>query len=200
MSEKSKSVANQHRGRKVFGVGLPRTGTTSLSAALNALGLPTKHVICNQELFSEFVGFTDTPIWCDYKLLDSKFPNSCFILLKRDVESWLDSFENTRMKASFNSDMERRRKGISPSPEGIMNQRCFYQIFQAEVYEREVFRRAFLRHEEEVGAYFSGRNDFLSMELGDPESWPKLVEFLRSKFELSFPHRNKRNRSAKVDE
>lgn len=84
---------------KIFCIGLPRTGTTSLCKFLNMIGLKTKHLPFQLELnlnnlfMNKYMGFGDSPIPLIYKDLDRKFPNSKFILTTRSLDSWLDSMQ-----------------------------------------------------------------------------------------------------------
>jgi Sulfotransferase domain/UDP-glucoronosyl and UDP-glucosyl transferase len=85
--------------RKVFGIGLSRTGTSSLTQALNILGYKAIHFphdnVTRAELYRFFASgsgrlslsllqeadaITDTPACCVYKALDQGYPGSKFIL------------------------------------------------------------------------------------------------------------------------
>src|SRR6476660_2478699 len=87
-----------HTG-KVFGIGFPRTGTTSLVRALNILGIASTHnpagllTDANDPVLDAFDGFADNPIPILYAELDARYPHSKFILTDRDVDSWLRSVE-----------------------------------------------------------------------------------------------------------
>ena len=106
------------QAQKIFGVGLSRTGTTSLNRALQILGINSMHFPCDkttrQELYEFFArqsqgmpiapsislsalnycdAITDTPACCIYKSLDVVYPNVKFILTIRDKTSWLNSRE-----------------------------------------------------------------------------------------------------------
>jgi len=84
---------------KIFGIGLPRTGTTSLHNALKSLGIKSKHfpfklyTSFDDKLLGDYDLFVDSPIQLIYKLLDDKFPESKFILTTRSLDSWLESME-----------------------------------------------------------------------------------------------------------
>jgi tetratricopeptide (TPR) repeat protein len=86
---------------KVFGIGLSRTGTTSLTAALTALGFHTLHwlnpltceTICIDDLHL-FDAFTDTPVCVNFENYYFMFPNSKFIYTVRPFESWQKSMQN----------------------------------------------------------------------------------------------------------
>src|SRR5207237_3908 len=47
---------------KVFGIGLSRTGTTSLTRALELLGYRAKHYPTAESHFEEYDALTDTPV------------------------------------------------------------------------------------------------------------------------------------------
>lgn len=88
---------------KVFGIGLSKTGTTSLARALEVLGYRTRDYLgvtrytagdlssINLKEIDANDAFTDTPIPSFYKQLDKHYPNSKFILTTRDMEGWLRS-------------------------------------------------------------------------------------------------------------
>ncbi len=85
---------------KVFGIGLSKTGTTSLGAALNRLGYLHAHFnnLFTHEILSDidFVLFdaaTDTPVSARFETLYAQFPNARFVLTERPFESWLKSFK-----------------------------------------------------------------------------------------------------------
>ncbi len=95
---------------KVFGIGLSRTGTTSLTQALHLLGYKAIHFphdsvtraqvyhffdselqCLSLALLQEADAITDTPVCCLYKALDQAYPGSKFILTVREKHSWLRS-------------------------------------------------------------------------------------------------------------
>ena len=92
---------NKNKFKKmIFGIGLSRTGTSSLNSALNELGIKSKHFLyfpvstsIPYPYFSlnVYSGALDTPIAANFKKLDKMYPNSKFILTIRDIDSWLES-------------------------------------------------------------------------------------------------------------
>jgi hypothetical protein len=86
----------------VFGLGLPRTGTTSLAAAGEILGYRAIHTNVamaqgigvgnfSTENMRGFNFFSDEPYCALWKLFYGIFPKAKFILTTRDLHSWLDS-------------------------------------------------------------------------------------------------------------
>ena len=81
---------------KVFGIGLNRTGTTSLSMALEILGMKSRHYCsCTCDYDSTSVediqnldAVVDSDLKYSYDMLDLMFPDSRFILTVRDLDDW----------------------------------------------------------------------------------------------------------------
>lgn len=158
---------------KVFEVGSPKTGTSSLNLALKALGVRTKgydrhlYLQCLEGDFEEtfamverFDAFEDGP-WHDfdlYKEFDTRFPGSKFILLERDIDDWIKSHEN-----HFSAD--KRARGVAP-----------IQDYDS---EREKIIAAHQQKYADVKAYFADRpGDLLVMDISAGEGWEKLCPFL----------------------
>lgn len=176
---------------KIFGIGWHKTATTSLQAALDMLGFPGVH--WPHQLFPEIAmgkihfkmleqvqSLTDFPVPLIYKRLDKGYPDSKFILTIRDTESWLTSVENHfRIMStpkeelggmSINDDI--RRRGI---PSDHIHMMAYRQI----VFDPDVFREAYERHNLEVIEYFKNRpDDLLIMDMNAGDNWDKLCPFL----------------------
>ena len=74
---------------KIFIIGLPRTGTTSVCAAMLDLGFRVAHTAYTDRSFNEAQVIADTPIFCDYQHLDKAYPDAKFIYLTRTMDKWL---------------------------------------------------------------------------------------------------------------
>jgi hypothetical protein len=152
---------------KCWGLGLSRTGTTSLCEALKLLGY--KNVQHNPH-FSELRtldGGTDAGVLVFYKYLDYKFPGSKFVLTLRDLEEWLRSEEyifGVHPVRSLDDDVPIMRR---------------MTIFETVAFDREKFIAAYRRHTEDVRRYFAKRpHDLLEMNLTAGDGWNKLCPFL----------------------
>ena len=85
--------------RKIFGIGLSRTGTKSLAAALQILGYNTLHycpLVNDRESISsddikKYDAIISTKFYGIYSVLDLQYPNSKFILTTRDKDHWFSS-------------------------------------------------------------------------------------------------------------
>jgi len=171
---------------KVFGIGLPRTATTSLTVALRNLGIFTLHYapwmavglsngIYHCQTTDDFDALTDSPFPLIYKQMDEIYPGSKFILTLRDIDEWLPSI--------------RYLKGDSLPT----YRRMYYGI---DNYDEDVYRARFLRHRDEVTEYFSGRpNDLLVFDYSSGAGWDRLCSFLNLPIpDKPFPWVNRRPR------
>ena len=170
---------------KVFGIGLSRTGTVSLTVALKILGYNIIHSP-NQNIgrtlisfMNEWEGGTDSWVAFYYKKLDKAFPNSKFILTTRSLESWLNSY-------GYFLSWFRPFEGVE-----IVFQRYLYGDVK---FNKETYTEAFIKHHKEVKEYFKDKpNDFLIMDFTKGDEWDKLCKFLNCRTPYyPFPHSNGR--------
>jgi hypothetical protein len=181
---------------KVFGTGWQRTGTTSLSKALKALGIRTLDfpsdllADLDHEVIRRYDGFTDNPIPLVYRELDRRHPGSKFVHTQRDEEEWLTSvqwlFEVGSVKFEWS-----KRPII-----GEIHQR----LYGTTTFERELFLERYRRHNREVPEHFAGRpRDLLVLDLSRGDGYEKLCPFLGIDPPATpFPHWNKRENPVKV--
>jgi Sulfotransferase domain len=169
---------------KVFGIGLSKTGTSSLDLALNELGIRSIHFPCDRTTYDElaagnyqlsllkqYQALTDIPVAPFYAQLDAAYPNSKFILTVRDVESWLDS---VRKHWEF---MWRWAENDRSFCEFIMFiTACVYGVHR---FQRDRFNYVYHRHLHEVRDYFRTRsNQLLILDICAGDGWEKLCPFL----------------------
>lgn len=168
---------------KIFGIGLSRTGTSSLNDALKVLGYKAIHYP-KPSLFPELIQVmkhcdagTDTPITLAYKELDKAFPDSKFILTTRSLQSWLVSCENFR---HFRIALKDERKYVRLG------------IYKHNGFHKRKFKQAYFRHHKDVYEYFRMRDDLLIIDFTKGEGWEELCEFLNKEIpDIPFPHSNK---------
>jgi hypothetical protein len=173
-----------NKEQKVFGLGLSKTGTSSLSEALNQLGIKTIHYPYDEVTFNElrsgnyrltlmkeWQGAVDISVAPFYAQLDKAFPESKFILTVRDKESWLKSCEQhwllMREWLENFPELERFQEFIGAVTYGVMD------------FNRDRFSWAYDSHVESVRKYFKKRKkDFLEIDICNGEGWEKLCKFL----------------------
>lgn len=176
---------------KVFGIGMQRTGTASLVAALNILNIKSRHFPSelfydiNHPIIEEFAGFADNPIPLLYQELDKRHPSSRFIHTIRDESEWLESVRWLFGEGSkkFAWQHERHRDVIREMHTKLYGRTTFHET---------AFLEAYRAHNREVRAYFANRpNDVLTLDLTRGDGFEKLCSFLGKPMPgRSFPHRN----------
>jgi hypothetical protein len=184
------SGAGRHPVRKVFGIGLSRTGTTSLAAALHRLGYRTVHfpdpgplLVGDFSVFDAVDAATDTPVTALFPLLDQRYPGSRFVLTVREIDGWLESVE----------DLFRRRPEGEEGPVGEIRRLVYGRV----TFDRAHFRAACERHVAWVRQYFADRpGDLLEMDIAGGEGWEALCAFLGARVPAgAFPRANRRVRA-----
>ncbi len=179
---------------KLFIIGLPRTGTTSISAALLEYNFKVAHTAFTKRTFELADVFSDTPCYCDYQQLDKLFPNSKFVYLDRAIELWIPSVQMLLIKMKNNL-----------SAAGHFNpimKRCFNTTFELLTTDEPLtaahLSHCYQQHQQQVFDYFSGRGDILHIDISKPGSFSILLDFLgiemedsiTSKQPIEFPHIN----------
>jgi hypothetical protein len=188
---------------KVVGIGLSRTGTASLSAALERLGFRSIHFrnlnkILGPGDINAFDAFADTPACTMYKQVYRAFPNSKFIYTDRDIKSWVKS-------------MRSLTGAVEPDQDAIdkWTEKCVDSIGYFEGYNRsrlkcihnslyanfKTWKKAFLSHKNSVTKFFEKKDNtrLLRMNILEGEGWDKLCPFLNKETPyVSFPHAHNR--------
>jgi len=166
---------------KIFCIGLSRSGAMTLNEALEILGYRSLFVKSFEHLeenVSQYDAFTHTPLAAIYKELDSRFPDSKFILNIRDRESWLRSLEKQwSAKGSTVSDSEREIRR---------------RVYGSDQFDQTILGRAYDQHLEEVSQHFKDRvQTLLILDVCGGEGFEKLCPFLgKSIHSQPFPCRN----------
>jgi hypothetical protein len=152
--------------RKIFGVGLSRTGTNSLNTALEVLGLSAVHFPSAFAEVEKHQAATDSPIAAWFEDLDLLFPGSLFILTVRNLDDWLRSVE--KYWEAFD-----QFAGLPPI------QRLHQQLYGSERFDRTLYGAAYEIHVAKVRRHFASRPDvLLEMDICGGCGWPPLCAFL----------------------
>jgi 3'-phosphoadenosine 5'-phosphosulfate (PAPS) 3'-phosphatase len=176
---------------KIFGIGLSKTGTTSLANALQILGYKTKDNMgvvkyatgdlssVDLNVVNAHNALTDTPIPSFYRELDAAYPGSQFILTVRDNEEWLKSCR----KQFTQRDAERQNEA---------HKRLFIDLYGTDVFDAQGFGNGYRRFVDGVRDYFKDRpQDLLIFDISGGEGWEKLCTFLdRPLPDIPFPKAN----------
>lgn len=179
--------------RKIFGIGFPRTGTTSLVQALELLGIRSIHnpsrlvPRIGDPILAQYDGFADNPIPSLYRELDELLPGSKFILTDRRVEEWLPS-------VAWMIEAGRKHGRWDENPDIVA---MHLRLYGASEFREGLFRERFLRHRSEVALHFADRPaDLLVLDLTRGDGWVELCAFLELPVpSAAFPHENRKRRS-----
>tara|TARA_R110001599_G_scaffold394_2_gene1768 strand:- start:22 stop:651 length:630 start_codon:yes stop_codon:yes gene_type:complete len=174
---------------KLFIIGLPRTGTTSISVALLEQGFKVAHTAYTKHAFELADVISDAPCFSDYPQLDLLFPDSKFVYLDRALELWTPSMQMLLKK--MHPQLQPKTGYLNP-----VLKRSFEQTFDlsntSSPFSEQHLAGCYQRHQKAVFNYFSGRDNFLSININHPDSFNSLCQFLDLKKEshTSFPHLN----------
>lgn len=161
---------------KIFGIGLAKTGTTSLNAGLVMLGYKAEHAISDHSAIDRLDAVTDE-LARDYPELDKRYPGAKFILTTREIESWLKSCAH-----HFRN----------PLPDDNPHADYIRAVYRTTLFDETTFRKAYQRHYDGVIKHFAGREkDLLIIDVCGGEGWDRLCPFLGRKIPRTpFPKEN----------
>jgi len=176
---------------KIFGIGLSKTGTTSLAQALGILGYKTKDYpgienyragdlsSVDLEVIDAYDALTDTPIPSFYRELDAKYPGSKFILTVRDRDGWLKS-----CKKQFTERLAEKQTEA--------HNQLFMDLYGCTMFDEKKFLSGYEKFVSGALEYFRDRpQDLLVINVIGGEGWEKLCPFLGQPVpEIPFPKAN----------
>jgi hypothetical protein len=150
---------------KIFGIGLAKTGTTSLNDAFAILGITSIGCPSSISSIRRFDAATDGIVAARFEELDRAYPGSKYIYTVRDREGWVRSYIR-----------HHRRKQASLPGHAEMTK----SLYGTGGTERETLLDAYDRHERHVMDYFrERRDDLLVLNICDGHAgWEPLCEFL----------------------
>ena len=177
---------------KIFGIGLQRTGTTSLYHAGKLLGLrAAPNAIdlfydLHAPIIDQYDLFTDNPIPHLYQQIDQLYPNSKFILTTRPVDDWLASVEWL-----FTQE-------IPTLPDHLqqIGSQIHTAFYGRDTFDETIFREEWHSYHDEAQTYFSSRpEDLLIIDLAqEKRPWSIISPFLGlPEPNTPFPHSNSRH-------
>lgn len=183
---------------KVFGIGLSRTGTRSLAAALDILGFDVAHYPTDQKtyetlirgdahfpLLNHYDGMTDITVVPYYEELDNAWPGSKFVLTVRDEVDWLNSCH-----------WHWNRPRDPHDPQWKVRHFLRAAVYGCYDFNEARFRCVYRRHVDNVTRYFANRHDhFLRLDITAGQGYELLAPFLGLPVPSKpFPHKGSRNR------
>ncbi len=171
---------------RIFGIGMHKTATTSLHAALKILGIDSAHwkdAHWAKAIWDEMTtwgrsgtlerhyALSDLPIPLLYQQLDVAYPGSKFILTTRNERDWLQSVRN-----HWSHDSNKFRWAWSTDP---FSHKVHKLLYGQKGFDTEIFLARYRRHNAEVLQYFKNRpQDLLVMDMDQDPGWAGLCDFL----------------------
>ena len=154
------------RRSKIFGIGLSRTGTTSLTEALQILGFSAVHYPTSIQEIQTHDAAADLSVADTFEMLDARFPGSKFIYTVRERTRWIESCRRHWARKQENIDSIHRE----------FRRRIYGTID----FNPDLFAQAYERHEHRVLRYFAERpHDLLVLDIcGGHANWEMLCSFL----------------------
>lgn len=161
---------------KLFILGLPRTGTTSICSALLSLDYAVAHTAYTQTAFDQATAIADTPVFHDYQALHNYYPESQFIYLTRAADKWIPSIKQLLLRMYNN--VIRDDGGFNP-----IIKRCYTEIFSPFTLENinnnDFLLACYNQHKTAVIQYFEQQSQpILLIDISEPESYQALLGFL----------------------
>ena len=171
---------------KIFGIGLSKTGTTSLNAALTRLGFLSTHYQneFSMQMFEAedaciFDAAMDTPVCIGFETLYHRFENAKFIWTQLPHDRWADAFRRHCLRLYETTDFAAIRR---------FGQRCRHQPHMADFatvdcalyFKYADIEEAHETYRKQVELFFSDKpaEKLLVLEPGDGREWEKLCGFL----------------------
>lgn len=189
-----------YHATKIFGVGLCRTGTTSLAAALSSLGFHTldwvnpltRELMCEDD-FHLFDAFTDAPACAEFEKQYFMFPNSKFIYTVRPLESWKKSMKNLFSRVYGQANFNDLKAAIA-QPETVHYGEEFSNIYLSLYFNHKSYEQAYHLYDRRVRTFFQDKpkDRFLEFDVF-AGNWDELCAFTgRPKPEIPFPWLNRK--------
>jgi len=184
--------------KRVFCIGINKTGTSSLMRCFEILGfqpVARPAVLADSKarekvnrfyedrnykrmlkVAKHYQSFNDRPwnMWEMYRHLDKQFPDSRFVLTVRDAETWWRSVEQWVLVRH---------------PHKLKR---YQQHLELTDFNRDSAIDSYHRYNENVIAYFKGTDKLLVMDLEKGDGWKRLCGFLGLPVpDVDFPHANR---------
>ena len=174
--------------QKIFGIGLPRTGTSSLGDALKEMGFTCKHFAPELwpnptvEALRAYDAFIDTPVPSLFGKLDKICVGSKFILTTRNKDAWLSSMDWMLTHGQVIWWWDLRTYNLCKETYGMAK---YNKVHFSELYDQ---------FHQKVNEYFKDRpQDLLILDLDKKICTKEIADFLEVEdISLSYPPKGKR--------
>lgn len=177
---------------KIFGIGLGKTGTTSLTKAMEILGFtPAVHGIKYIDELRGVKFAADIFIAARWQFLAYAYPKAKFILTDRDTQSWLNSTQR-----HYQSTQRKNMEGV-PTEWGLKiplrTAESRWLMYRTTTFDAQKFEKAINKHRLTTQIFFKSQPErFLVMDIINRDGWEKLCPFLDVPIpDIPFPYKNR---------
>jgi len=178
---------------KIFGIGLSRTGSTSLCHTMKLLGFTAIHYPKSLQEIDEHAFSNDSPVSARFELLDQKYANAKFIYTKRDIDEWVVSCLKLFPKKDRLSQIKNLPSDLKEWWDyGDINLYGYDMLAMADITKDELVY-AYHEYDKRVTSWFKNRaSDLLVIDVTKPEVMPltTLIGFLEQHKLIAFPRLN----------
>ena len=176
-------MPNVSQINKIFVIGLPRTGSTSLCEAMLGLNFRVAHTAYTIEAIRAADVIADVPAFNDFEFLHSLYPNARFIYLERQLNHWLPSIQKLLLRMQPN--LFNTAGGFDSTLK-----RCYFTIFENlssdNMQDGDYLVQCYLRHQQRIKDYFNRQNNVLMpIKIEDRTAYQQLLDFLQIDPKLS---------------
>jgi hypothetical protein len=191
----------RRKERKVFVIGLPKTGTTSVHHALQRVGYKSEHfpyrlvnyaggeLVLNDSDLLNHDAVSDLPVVAGLETLLELYPDALYVYTTREKERWLDScrrhpwpLEVIRHAGLDRlAEMHARAHAyIRSIRDNFIKLRLMHErVLGSSVYVPEAFAAAYERHDKRVRRMFAGKRNLLELNIADARDRKEVLgEFL----------------------
>eukprot|EP01062_Namystynia_karyoxenos_P036516 TRINITY_DN26595_c0_g1_i1.p2 TRINITY_DN26595_c0_g1~~TRINITY_DN26595_c0_g1_i1.p2 ORF type:complete len:312 (+),score=79.29 TRINITY_DN26595_c0_g1_i1:79-1014(+) len=177
---------------KVLGIGLSRTGTTSLTVALREAGIDAYHASpklvdfapggeyhLNEEWMHRYQAHTDIQAALVFRQIAEKLPSALFVYTHREPRAWARSMHAfvSSHAALWTAVQDLHDVGAPLQPVGTLFSAVYGGGWQA--YGVEDWLQAYLRHDAAVAEYFGSHPcRYVNISITAGEGWERLGPFL----------------------
>lgn len=171
---------------KVFGIGLSRTGTTSLNKALQILGWNSIHFPRDIVEIAEHEAATDLTVAMRVPELVRLWPDAKFVYTWRERKTWLKSCEQHFSGVDYQTDMNTNSYFSCPAE-------AMVRVYGSLKYSKTRWNAAYHNHERMLERELLGHdNTPIIINICDGQGWETLCPFLGVPIpDVPFPHENK---------
>lgn len=206
---------------KIFGIGFPKTGTTSMETAFELLGynvcrghwknphsnMAIAHAISNdykriKPIINSYDVFFDAPFGgCGFwRYLTTEYPEARFLLTTRDADDWYSSLLKMVSETSCSIDEDHLQTHYNRGRIAIVEFIREVWGIKDIVEDKQKLIRYYNDYNTEITTYFRNKDNFLNLEISQ-FAWKPLCKFIGQEIpkRRPFPYVNKTNYTNSLD-